>query len=281
MVAQLIRQARSLRIQGFSPDEIQSGLTAIHAEGEAERARLRATPAERRRRRKRYGVAVFALCLGLYDRWYMMTTLRIPMGDGTFQVKRTGIIMAASSAILIAVAIIQVLTDPARESLTDWLSRRIFAGRLGRWFFRATGWRMGTQDGTPAGATPSRHGALTLLDTLQGDDKKRLGKAKAGLERLEGEIERLERREKELESALIEARVNAPTLPGGPGSRQQALLDDLERARGAASERRVTILGALENIRLSLVRVKSRIGTADDTEHELGEAIRLLDSTPP
>jgi hypothetical protein len=189
--------------------------------------------------------------------------------------------MAASSAILIAIAIIQVLTDPARESLTDWLSRRIFAGRLGRWFFRATGWRMRAQDGTPAGATPSRHGALTLLDTLQGDDKKRLGKARVGLERLEGEIERLQRREKELDAAIIEAKVNAPTLPGGVSSGQQALLDDLERARRAASERRVTILGTLENIRLSLVRVKSRIGTADDTRRELIEAIRLLDSTPP
>ena len=79
----------------------------------------------------------------------------------------------------------------------------------------------------------------------------------------------------------MEAKLNAPTLPGGAGSGQQALLDDLERARRAASERRVTILGALENIRLSLLRVKSRIGTADDTERELGEALRFLDSARP
>lgn len=101
-----------------------------------------------------------------------------------------------------------------------------------------------------------------------------------GLERLEGEIERLGRREQELAAAIIEAKVNAPTRPGGISARQQALVDDLEHARTAAAERRVAILAALENIRLSLVRVKSRIGTIDDIESELLDAVRLLDSPP-
>ena len=278
MVAQLIRQARSLRIQGFSADEIQGGLAAISEEGNEERARLRASPADRARRRRRYSVAAFALFVGLYERWYMMTALRVPVGDGTFHVKKAGVLLAGVSVAMIAVAIIQVLTDPFRASAIDWICRLLFQGPFGRWFFRVVGWRVRTTPGAGPGAIPSRHGALTLLDTLQGDDRRRLGKAKVALERLEGEIERLERREKELESAIIEATVNAPTLPGGPSDRQRALLDDLERARRTASERRIAILGALENIRLSLVRVKSRIGTTDDTERELAEAARLLES---
>ena len=95
------------------------------------------------------------------------------------------------------------------------------------------------------------------------------------VERLEGELERLERRERELESAATEAKANAPSLPGS-SERQQSLLDDLERARRQVADRRAALLGGLENVRLALVRVKSRIGTPEDVEREVTEAARLL-----
>ncbi len=80
---------------------------------------------------------------------------------------------------------------------------------------------------------------------------------------------------------MTEAKVSSPTLPATASGRQQALLDDLDRARREVVERRVAILGALENIRLSLVRVKSRIGSADGAERELAEAARLLEAPTP
>jgi serine/threonine-protein kinase len=277
MLAQLIRQARALRFQGFSPEEIQAGLAAITEEGNEERARLRASPVDRARRKKRYAVAALALGLGLYERWYVMTYMRTPVGDGLWQVSRPGMLMAGASVVLIAVGIIQILTDPMRESGIDWIVRLILQGPLGRWFFKVSGWRVRSGGLAAPGATPTRHGALTMLDTLQGDDKRRLGKARVTLERLEGEVERLERREKELEGAMTEAKVNAPTLTSGATDRQRALLDDLDQARRVAAERRVAILGAMENIRLSLVRVKSKLAAADDTEREVAEAARLLE----
>jgi serine/threonine-protein kinase len=280
MFAQLVRQARSLRIQGFSPDEIQAGLRGITEEGNEERARLRASPIDQKRRRRRYTVAAVALAAGLYERWYMMNYLRTPVGDGIYNVSRPGILMAGASVVLIAIAIIQVLTDPMRESGIDWIVRLIFQGPIGRTFFRLVGWKIRTGPTGAAGATPTRHGALTMLDTLQGDDKRRLGKAaRTTLERLEGEIERLERREKELEGAMTEAKVNAPTLTTGASDKQRALLDDLDLARRTAAERRVAILGAMESIRLSLVRVKSRLATVDDTEREIAEAAHLLEGS--
>jgi hypothetical protein len=41
-------------------------------------------------------------------------------------------------------------------------------------------------------------------------------------------------------------------------------------------DRRLALLGALESIRLSLVRLKSGLGTPDIVEGELAEADRLL-----
>ncbi len=281
MLAQLIRQARSLRFQGFSPEEIQAGLAAIADEGNDERARLRASPVDRARRKKRYAVAAFALALGLYQRWYMMTYMRTPVGDGMWRVSRPGMLMAGASVVLIAIAIIQVLTDPFRESGIDWIVRLLSQSSIGRAFFKAVGWKVRTTTGGSAGTAPTRHGALTMLDTLQGEDKRRLGKARVTLERLEGEVERLERREKELEGAMTEAKVNAPTLAGGTSDRQRALLEDIDKARRAAAERRVAILGAMENIRLSLVRVKSKLAAPDDTEREVAEAARLLEQPGP
>jgi hypothetical protein len=93
---------------------------------------------------------------------------------------------------------------------------------------------------------------------------------------VEGEVERLERRDRELLAAMTEAKVSAPTLPGGTGDRQRALLDDLEQARQNTAEQRLRLLGALENVRLALVRVKSGIGAPEEVERELGEAARLL-----
>jgi hypothetical protein len=78
---------------------------------------------------------------------------------------------------------------------------------------------------------------------------------------------------------MTEAKVNAPTLTTGASDKQRALLDDLDLARRTAAERRVAILGAMESIRLSLVRVKSRLATVDDTEREIAEAAHLLEGS--
>jgi hypothetical protein len=63
--------------------------------------------------------------------------------------------------------------------------------------------------------------------------------------------------------------------------RQRALLDDLDRARRSVAERRVAVLGALEAVRLAIIRVKSGLGTPDGVEAELAAATRLLDSPGP
>ena len=76
--------------------------------------------------------------------------------------------------------------------------------------------------------------------------------------------------------ALSEAKAGSPTHSAPVGQRQQQLLGDLEQARREVLDRRTAVLGGLENIRLALVRLKSRLGVPEDVEREVAEATRLL-----
>ncbi len=121
---------------------------------------------------------------------------------------------------------------------------------------------------------------LTSLESLDPGARRHLPKARITIERLEGALEGLDRREQELLAAATETKGNAQTLPGPAADRQKLLLDDLERARKAVTDRRMALLSALESIRLALIRLKSGLGTVDGVASELAGAARLLDSPP-
>jgi hypothetical protein len=177
---------------------------------------------------------------------------------------------------LLMTCIVFAAATLASSGRFDRRLHRLWTGRIGKALFRLGSWRLDQEPATSA-QSPGTRGALTLLDTLPSDARRRLSKARLVLEQLEGELEKLERRDHELEAAASEAKVNAPTLQGVSNDRQRALLDDIERARRQAGERRVAVLTALENVRLALVRVKSHIGTSEDVERELAEAGRVLE----
>ncbi|HSB54172.1 MAG TPA: hypothetical protein VLD58_07435, partial [Gemmatimonadales bacterium] len=118
-------------------------------------------------------------------------------------------------------------------------------------------------------------GAMTLLETLPVDTRRRLSRARQVLEKLESELTRLDQRDRELDGAATEARSGGPTLAGGSGDRQRALLSELDQARRDNGERRMALLTGIENVRLALLRVKSGIGTPEDADRELAEAARI------
>ncbi len=269
---------RELVRQGFGFDDLRAGIRAIDEERAAHVAALRADPGFAGRRALRTRLIVLAVAVGIGLVVVAFSTQRTPIGDGKFAVTALGVALLFVGEVMAMGGFVFAMAGRASDGRMERRMHVLWTGPIGAFLFRLGSWRSERAPGTPAHFT--RHGARTLLETLSSEDKRRLGKSRVTLERLEGEIERLERREKELESAMVDAKLNAPTLPSTAGGRQQALLDDLDRARRTATERRIAILGALENVRLSLVRVKSRIGSADDTERELAEAARLLESPP-
>jgi len=67
------------------------------------------------------------------------------------------------------------------------------------------------------------------------------------------------------------------THAGSPAEALCAALDHTPTARAAAAERRTAALAAIENLRLTLLRVRSGLGTPDESARELAEASALAE----
>jgi hypothetical protein len=87
-------------------------------------------------------------------------------------------------------------------------------------------------------------------------------------------LEHLVQRDRELTDTLDQVRGVTPTLAGGVGAKQETLITDLEQAQRATSDRRLELIGALETTRLGLLRLKTKVGNADELERELEETLR-------
>jgi serine/threonine-protein kinase len=265
---------RELARQGFAYADLRTAVLAIDEERQAVIAAMQADPRYRARRRRRwlYLLAGFALSLVTLVGIFATSTEPVP---GQHKVSQLGLIGMFLALCVLMSCIVFAAATVAASGRFDRRVHRLWTGPIGKLLYRLGSLRLGQETAGPA-PSPGSRGALTLLEALPPGTRKRLAKARVTLELLEAEIEKLDRREHELESAATEAKVSAPTNPGISTDRQRALLDDVERARGQARERRIAVLSCLENVRLALVRVKSNIGSADDVERELSEATRLL-----
>jgi eukaryotic-like serine/threonine-protein kinase len=265
---------RELARQGFAYGDLRTAVLAIDAERQAVIAALQADPRYRARRRRRWLTLLATSVLSLATMVAIFATSAEPT-PGQHKVSQVALVVLFLALCVLMISIIFAAATLASSGRLDRRIHRLWTSKFGKALFRLGAWRLDQEPALQAQA-PGTRGALTLLDTLPSDDRRRLSKARVVLERLEGELEKLERRDHELEAAATEARINAPTLPAGAGDRQRALLEDVEQARRKTGERRIAVLSALENIRLALVRVKSHIGTAEDVERELAEAGKLL-----
>ncbi len=264
---------RELARQGFAYGDLRNAILAIDTEREGVIAALNADPRHVRRRRRKL-LMLLGGFLGAVLAMIVAFSGRRADGPNSYKVSAPALVVLFVGLCVAMICIVFAAATLASSGRMDRKLHALWTGRVGKLLFRLGSWRLSTEEST-ASTSPGGRGALTLLEGLPSDAKRRLGKARVTVERLEGELERLERRERELESAATEAKANAPSLPGS-SERQQSLLDDLERARRQVADRRAALLGGLENVRLALVRVKSRIGTPEDVEREVTEAAQLL-----
>jgi serine/threonine-protein kinase len=272
--SQIPLNMRELARQGFGYADLRNGIMAIDAERAAVIAAARADPRHARRRRRRWLILLGGFAISIATMAIAFRG-RTEKATGGYTVSPTALIALFAGLCLFMVCVVFSAATVSASGRLDRRMHRLWTGRVGKLLYRLATWRL-DEPAVTAASAPGSRGALTLLDALPGEARRRLGRTRVLLERLEGELERLERRDVELEAAATEARVNAPSLPGASGDRQRALQEDLDRARREGAERRLALLGTLENVRLSLVRVKSRIGTPEDVERELADAEALL-----
>jgi hypothetical protein len=105
--------------------------------------------------------------------------------------------------------------------------------------------------------------------------RKGLADAKTRIEKLEAAQHALAGRQRDLESALADA--GSATASSDPAlrARRDELVGGLTSARDDVIAKREKLGGALENVRLQLLRVKSGIGSVPDVANELRAAETL------
>jgi hypothetical protein len=235
-------------------------------------AALRADPRFPARRRRRWAILALTFVVSV------VTMVAVLSGSVEASPGHRTVSAPAMVALLLAMcflmgSIIFAIATLASAGRIDRRVHRLWTGRIGQALYRLASWRMDHEG--PASAPSVTRGAMTLLEALPPEVRRRLAKARPVLERLEQELTRLDQRDRELEAAAADARAGGAPATGTSTDRQQALLSDLDQARRQNGERRIAVLTGLENVRLALVRVKGGIGTADDVDRELAQAARL------
>lgn len=272
--AQIPFSMRELARQGFSYADLRAGIMAIDEEREAVTAAMQADPRFRARRRRRWLILLGGMILSIAAIPLLLATGREdPPGNHVLAMPAL-VALFLAFCILISCIVFAAATVASSGRL-DRRAHRLWTGSLGKVLYQSGTWRLKQEEAAPSPASSSR-GVVTLLESLPSPARKRLSKARSVLQSLETELEKLDQRDRDLESAANEAKAGSTTAPGVSNQRQTQLLSDIDQARQATAARKVAVLSTLENVRLALVRMKSGIGSTDDVERELSEASKVI-----
>jgi len=140
IAAQTVREARRLRLGGFTSAELLRGLSAVLAERQARRDELRADPAVRRARQRTIRWALAQLTGGVVA-ILMVRKFRIPVVGypGHFRVTTGGVVLVLTGIMLVGFSLPLLLRSPFRMALPERLFRVVWLGPFGRGVFALAG----------------------------------------------------------------------------------------------------------------------------------------------
>ncbi len=161
-----------------------------------------------------------------------------------------------------------------RNGTSIWL--RFWEGRWGRLLARVSGYRLGARAAAASANRPTEmaisSSAEAMFGSLSKETKKQLGDVPAVLRGLEAQAKAARARIEQLDSSIAEAK---NSLARGAGGRGEELVVDLKAARTVAEARLSSVVAALENLRLDLLRLSAGAGGAEGVTRAI-EAARLL-----
>jgi hypothetical protein len=262
---------RELAAQGFTHDDLRTGLLAIGDEQSEARALARAAPDWTDRRRQRWKFiatgAVIAVILIVIS-----TRLRVPNPGGGYRSPLIGIIAAALGASVFISTLIYTIAGAGGAARMDARLRTLWVGSFGRWIYNSVASRIRTR---PAARTVSTElGALTVFEGLSKEMRRDLGDVNRVIASLVSAQNDLLDRESRLTSSQEEA---SRGTSGVASDTLERVVSELTDAKNAASKRRDEITGELERLRLELIRLRSGVGTAAEVKAESQRARALLD----
>lgn len=258
---------RDLARQELDFGDLVAGLGDMDHERLAATAALRAAPDYNQRRRMR---AVLLALSGLFAVLLLLFALsqkRPPPGHIFTPIGTVALVLGIAVAMG---TLVFTIAGVARSGRMDRRMHGLWTGPVGRFLFWLGSLGL-EQHGT--GSTPSA-GPRTLLEDLPREQRHRSARFRALFDQVDRELERLAQRDLELTDTLDQVRGPTSTSGGGVAVKHETLIRDLEQAQRGTSDRRLELLSALENARLGLLRLKSKVGDADELERELEETLR-------
>ncbi len=169
---------------------------------------------------------------------------------------------------------------PGEVGLKFWNSR------VGRWLFKLAGLGLDRQPSIGASYRPTEQAiglaADRLFEDLPREVRESFSELPAHLRALELHAENARARIAELDSIAHDIeqsgtvdRRRAIANASGIGAKRDDLVEDVRAARAAAEQRLSEVVGALETIRLQLLRMHAGIGSVDGMTADLSAALDL------
>lgn len=272
----LHQRARFLLRQGFRFGDVRAGFRTIAEEGAAGRQQLRNSPEDMRRHWRRLRVAAVTGGLGLAIAGFAGGYLRQPDGvTGPTAVSVLGLLSVMAGAIMISLALVSFVTDPVREPRLERLSEWLIRGAAGRLLFRLAGRGIGgdgagTAGSASAGGPAGPTGATHLLDALDTTHRRRLGRVRERIARLEATATECEVTRHRLDQGLLDLQRSTALPSMGPAV--ASVTHELEAARQEALTRRDEALARLEAVRLQLIRLRAGVGRVEEVDAAVADA---------
>ena len=156
IATQTVREARRLRLGGFTSAELMRGLNAVVAEREARREELKADPVVRRARKRTIRWAIGQLAGGVLAIW-LVRRFRIPIPNepGHFRISTGGVVFVLTGMMLIGFSLPLLLRSPFKMALPERLFRAVWLGPFGRWVFALAGLGKVKPPGTTLASSPA------------------------------------------------------------------------------------------------------------------------------
>lgn len=258
---------RDLARQELDFGDLVAGLGDMDHERLAATAALRAAPDYNQRRRMRAVLLALSGLVAVLLLLFALSQKRPPPGHIFTPIGTVALVLGIAVAMG---TLVFTIAGVARSGRMDRRMHGLWTGPVGRFLFWLGSLGL-EQHGT--GSTPSA-GPRTLLEDLPREQRHRSARFRALFDQVDRELERLAQRDLELTDTLDQVREPTSTSGGGIAVKHETLIRDLEQAQRGTSDRRLELLSALENARLGLLRLKSKVGDADELERELEETLR-------
>jgi hypothetical protein len=272
-LVQLRSRARSLLEQGFWYEDVRAAFV------DEMRERERAADALRQLPRPAPGMAgILGVLLGV-ALVVGGLVLGIPSQHGSWQNHLARVMLLSGAPIAMIVALTTFSQRLRVGSRYSALTTRLWLGSFGRVLFRSAS--RGAEADPAVQLTRSVAASRSLaglIAALEPADQGQLGETRRVVAQLEQGMRELERRERQIDDALVDAQRGVSSTVTGAAMRaaREALVTDLNAARSALAKRRQLMAGALEAFRLALIRMRAGIGDASTLRTQLESANRLL-----